>query len=56
MAKSKIKKLIDDLNQLYKSTPPGLITHDLEKSLIEVTKWFARLFVLGIESKKRVNK
>jgi hypothetical protein len=56
MAKNKIKKLVDDLNQLYKSTPPGLITPDLEKSLIEVIKWLARLFVLGIKPKKRVEK
>jgi len=56
MAKSKIEKLVDDLNQLYKSTPTWLITRDLEKSLIEVTKWLARLFVLGIEAKKRINK
>ena len=54
MAKSKIEKLVDDLNQLYKSTPTWLITRDLEKSLIEVTKWLARLYVF--ESERRMNK
>jgi len=54
MIESKIKKLIRNLSQLYQLTSPELITYDLDKSLIEVTKWLARLYVF--ESERRMNK
>lgn len=52
MTKDNVEKLIGDLCQLYELTPPGLITGDLEKSLIEVTKWLTWLCVLKVKPKK----
>jgi hypothetical protein len=56
MTKDNVEKLIGDLCQLYELTPPGLITSDLEKSLIEVTKWLAWLGVLGVKPEGRISK
>jgi hypothetical protein len=54
MIENKIKELIRNLSQFLQLTSPELITRDLEKSLIEVTKWLARLYIF--ESERRMNK
>jgi hypothetical protein len=55
MVEDKIRRLVDDLCQLYELTPPELTTSKLEKSIIEVTKWLALLYVFGVKSEGRMD-
>jgi len=55
MIENKIQEVIENLCQLYELTPPELVTHNLEKSLIEVAKWLTRLHIQGIKSERRMD-
>jgi hypothetical protein len=55
MTEDKIKRLVDDLCQLYELTPYEFITRDLERSLIEVVRWLTQLYVFGVKSERRMD-
>jgi len=55
MTEDKIKRLVDDLCQLYELTPHDFITRDLERSLIEVVRWLTQLYVFGVKSERRMD-